>query len=159
MSDEELLELLKPLGATEITERVRAPSSSWRRSRVVLCGDGTSTTVLRLLARFKWGEQAASQDVYWTDAKGTESVDNVSLGKAPRRSWTHSRYGVPSDTAEYQRLYRRDNPERARATQRRYHAKRKVLVEAAKAMMRVKQAEAPQKFEHLEQLLGRKHHS
>ena len=94
----------------------------WTWSRLVVMEDGSTQTLLRLLALHKYGPwDSLVHKPIWTDGDScNETLDNVSLLEMSQETRPASSLGVPAGTPEYQRRWRRKNLEKMKAYQSAY---------------------------------------
>jgi hypothetical protein len=107
-------------------------------SRLVVQPDGTTVPVLRLIALEKFGPwKEVEYEPIWTDGDWTnETWTNVSLlERLAEVRDRRSTYGVPAGTPEYYRRYRKANRDKVAAAQKRYNARKRDALRAAKAVV------------------------
>jgi len=111
--------------------------SRFTKSRLMVLAEGKSMPVLLVLAEAKfrkWDEQV--EYPFWVDGDWTnETLANVSLAKKSASGTGRPRtssLGVPSGTVAYMKAWRLKNPDRVRAAQKRYLAKRRELLASLK---------------------------
>jgi len=111
--------------------------SRFMKSRLVVLDGGKSMPVLLVLAEAKfrkWDELI--EYPYWADGDWTnETLANVSIAKKSASGVGRARtssLGVPSGTTAYMKAWRLKNPDRVRAAQKRYIAKRRELLASLK---------------------------
>jgi hypothetical protein len=145
----QLLDLLKRDG-WGVSEMLEGRKGSWTLARKVLRvrEDGTmeESTVLLLLAREKFPQGWEEGKVpYWADKNHlNETIENVELmtlkgvheekDEERRTKVPASKLGVPSNSAEYQRLYREQNRDKFRAANRKYQRNLRTAYAKAKKM-------------------------
>jgi len=121
--------------------------NAWTMSRLAVQPDGTTVTVLRLLAKYMFGEwDDASAFPHWKDGDWTnETKENVvlairSFSGTRKRHPQKSAFGIPSGTPEYMKRWRAANAEKVKAAQTTYRRKRS---DAMKEIRRQLAAAAP----------------
>ena len=114
-------------------EPLTSSRSVWAKSRLAVLADGSTVPVLLLLARKKfpaWDPEV--QTPFWKNGDWqTETFDNVDLmtkSVPKKREGRRNEFGVPAGSPEYMKLWRLKNPDKMKAAQKRYLAKRKELL-------------------------------
>jgi hypothetical protein len=108
--------------------------SAYTASRLAVMPDGSTEPVLLLLAKQKFGTWAENQFPFWIDGDlRNEVLSNVDLATRPARKESvrpiKNRFGAPAGSREYMQRWREANRESVRASQRRYAARRKVVLQ------------------------------
>jgi hypothetical protein len=121
--------------ATTFIEPLTELVSGEVRSRLMVMANGDTLPVLHQLARQKFKRWEKDQQPIWVDGDHhNETEENVALRErtVQRRVRRHTDLGFPAGTPEYMKAWRKANPDKARAAQKRYVQKRKELLASLK---------------------------